>query len=814
MLALIDNLWQASRYGVRQIRRSPGFAAVTVVILGVGIGACTAIFSLAEAALFPNFYANQPQRLVGLYTSGPSGTGFSSTSYPDYLYYRDHARAFSGVMAYVHIRLRWTRGDRTTFPQAAVVTGNYFRVLGVRPITGRGFLPDRNSAVAVVSYRFWQRQLASDKNVLGTVLTLNGHDFRIAGVLPRNFRGVDLAWGGIPSIWVPMSMVAVALPDSNRIHLLEARGARPFLLIGRLKQGVALKQAQAEMSVLARQLAAAYPLVDKGRTAFVLSANRSRIWPAWRNSVAQSISLLALMVGFVLLLTCTNVANLLLTRTAARQREIALRLAIGSSRGRLVGQLLIENLILALLGGAAGLVFARILLSLAPSFQLSSHMHMNLEPSLDLRVFLFTLLLSLITALVFGLLPAFRASQVHLSQALKEGGDRLLAVSANRKLRAGIVIVEISFAFLSLIGASLFIRSLLHLENTNPGFDPHNVLALTMDLDPDHFSSTEGARFYTRLLDRLSHAEGVTSACLTGLPPLTTIRSISRIVPEGAEEHLAQTDSVSPGCLKTLHIPILKGRSFTAEDRAQAPLVVIVNQTLAKAIWPHENPIGKRLRLRGETLYRRVIGVAADIKYHTLWETQQPYLYFPLAQQYAPEVSLLVRTKGSPMSYLSEVRQNVNTLNKSVPLFDIEPLEAQVKDSLSQPRTIAILLALFGGISLFLATVGIYAVVSCAVKRRTREIGIRMALGAQRTDVLTLVLRQSAFLLACGIAIGVAAALGVTKLLTGLLYGIKPTDIFSFVAVAFLLAGIALLASYIPARRAAKTDPMDALRYE
>ncbi|MGH9398475.1 MAG: ADOP family duplicated permease [Terriglobia bacterium] len=822
---LLGELIADVRYGLRQLRRNPGFTAVAVITLALGIGANTAIFSLVEAALFPPFTVNNPNRLAGVYTSGPDGTGYSSTSYPDYVYYRDHNRVFSGLMAYVHTGLRWTHGDQTTFPWAAVVSGNYFNVLGVKPFIGRTFRPEEDSvggasAVAVVGYQFWRRQLASNANVVGTALVLNGRTFTIVGVVPNNFVGVDLAWGGIPDIWVPMSMQSVVLPSPVNFDLLHSRQARFLLVMGRLKPRVSLEQAKTNMKVAARQLAETYPVTDKGRTARVLTANESRMWPGWRESVVQVLLLLGVAVGFVLLIACANIANLLLARAVSRQRETAVRLALGGSRRRVILQLLTESVLLSILGATAGLLFARLLVEIIPSFEMTSHMHMNLNLRLDYRVFIFTLILSLITALIFGLVPAFKASNINLSQSLKEGSHRSSAGANGRGLRDAIVAIEMAFAFLSLIGGGLFVRSLLHLESANPGFEPDNILAVTASLSPRQYSPAQGSRFYAHLLDRVSSLPGIRTACLAGFRPLTTLRTTRHITLEGQEEQnldagiAIQADDVSPGYFKTLGIPILRGRDFTAEDNAQAPLVAIVNKSMAESIWPRQNPIGKLLKLRGESAYRQVIGVVADIKYHTVWEGAERYMYLPLAQKYVPELSLLVRTKGSPMGFLPEVRRAAGTLDKTVPLFGAETLEEQVNHSLSQPRMMAMLLTLFGVVALVLALVGIYGVVSYSVTERTHEIGIRMALGAQRADVLKLVVGRGMGLALVGVGAGIVAALGLIRLMASLLYGVKPTDLFTFVAVSLVLTGVSALACYIPARRAAKVDPMESLRYE
>jgi putative ABC transport system permease protein len=825
MLTLVESFLQAARYGFRHVCRSPGFTAVAAAILALGIGANTAIYSLVEAALFPPFPVSDPGHLVGVYSSGPDGTGYSSISYPDYIYFRDHNTIFSGLMAYANIRLRWTRGDQTTLPWAGIVTSNYFRVLGVRPIIGRTFLPGQDdageaSAVAMVSYRFWKREMASQRNVVGETLTLNDHPFVIVGVLPKDFEGVALAWGGIPDVWIPMSMQPIALPSTSKFNLLESREARAFLAMGRLKRGVSLAQAKAAMGVMAGQLEETYPVADKGRTAFVLPAREARMWPGWRESVVQVLYLLTAAVGFVLLVACANVANLLLTRAVTREREMALRLALGSSREGVLLQLFVESTFLAVFGAAGGLILAELLIRISPSPQLSYHMHMNMNLHLDYRVFVATLLLSLITAFIFAILPAFRASRVNLVQALKEGRHHPSGRTSSGALRNSIITVEVAFAFLSLMGGGLFVRSLLHLERQGTGFNADNVLAVTMSLPPTQYSPSQSSRFYAQLADSISGSQDVDSACLAEFRPLDTLRRTRQILPQGLAEHAAragiavQTDDVSPGFFQTLHIPLLRGRDFNQRDEGQAPLVVIVNQTLAERVWPHENAIGKWIKVRGESNPYQVIGVSANIKYHTVWEAPEPYIYFALAQQYDPEVSLLVRTKGSPMSFLPKVQEEMGALDKAIPLFDVETLGEQVRSSLSQPREIATLLTLFGAIALLLATAGIYAVVAYSVRQRTHEIGIRMALGARKSDVVSMIIAEGFRLALIGVIIGIATASVSARLLSSLLYGVQPTDLPTFIVVSLLLIGVALLASYVASRRATKVDPMVALRYE
>jgi putative ABC transport system permease protein len=542
------------------------------------------------------------------------------------------------------------------------------------------------------------------------------------------------------------------------------------------------------------------------------------MWPGWRDSVVQVLLVLGAAVGLVLLVACASVANLLLTRAASRRHEIVLRLALGSGRGGVVRQLMAESVLLAVTGGAVGLLFARLLIAIAGAFELTPQMHMNLALRLDGRVFLFTFLLSLAATLIFGLIPAFSASRVNLSQALKESASRSSPAARARGLRRGIVAAQVAFAFMALVMGGLFVRSLVDLGNSRLGFDPNNVLAATAFLSPSQYSPAQGSRLFARLLDRISISPGVASACLNWMGPLTALRSTVRIAPEGEQDMgegmPVQMDTVSPGCFQTLNIPMVQGRDFTPDDNANAPLVAIVNRTLAESLWPHENPIGKFVSVQGYGNRVRVIGVVADIKYHTVWEAPEPFMYLPLAQKYVPQMSLLVRTSSSPMGVLPEVRQSLAALDATVPLYDVGTMQEQVRHVLSQPRLIATLLSVFGAIALLLAVAGVYGVVSYSVAQRAQEIGIRMAIGAQRENVVRLIVGEGVASVMVGTVGGIVAALAATRLAASLLYGVKPADPLMFVAVSLLLIGVALLACYIPARRAARLDPMTVLRQE
>src|SRR5579862_1316994 len=820
--ATIGTLVEDLRYAFRLLKKAPGFAAVVIMVLSLGIGANTAIFSLVESVLLQPIPANDPGRIMAIYTSGPHGADYSSTSYPDYECYRDHTHVFDGVMAYARIRLAWTHGNETDFPWAEIVSGNYFSVLGVKPFMGHALQPQENATpgsgpVAVVSYEFWQRQLGSDPNVLGKSLTPNAHTFTVAGVAPMGFSGVNLDWGTGAGIWVPLSMQDQILPAG--FDLLHARGARWLLVVARLSPGVSPAQARAGARLAAQQLAQSYPVEDKDRVAILLPASQARIWPTWREQIVKFLGLLMGAAGLVLLIACSNAANLLLSRAEVRRREIATRLALGASRARVVQQLLIESAMLTVGAAAGGLGLAMLIMQGVPGFRLPFRINIALHPQLDSRVLAFTMALSVLTVLLFGIVPALESSRSSLGDALKDGG-RQGTSRRGRRIRNVLVMSQVALTLVCTIGAALLLRNLYRVETTNPSFDYHHVLVATAEFDTRGYSDTEKIRFYGRLLDNLRQSPGIRSASLTSELPLSLMRAVRSVVPDGSagrdlkQGSPVQTCAASPGFLATFHIPLLRGREFSSGDNQTAPKVVIVNRTLAEAFWPGQDPIGKRLLMTGEESYREVVGVASDIKYHALWESPEPYLYLPLLQDPASEVHFVIRTVGDPMSLMPAVRRVVSALDPQVPLYDVTTLDDQFRDSLSQPRMAAYLVGFFSLLSLVLASVGIYSLVSYLVAQRTHEIGVRMALGARTGDVLRLVVGQGLALVLAGIGVGLVAALGLTRLMAGMLYGVRPTDLVTFAAVSLVLGAVALLACYVPARRATKVDPMVALRHE
>jgi predicted permease len=823
----METLWQDARYAGRMLGKNPGFIAVVVVTLALGIGANATIFSLVNALLLRPLPAERPEEIVAVYTSDFSGPRYGASSYPDYLDFREKNDALEGLVAYTLRPLNLAVRGTNERIFAELVSGNYFSLLGIRPALGRGFLPEEDRTpgrhpVVVLSHGLWTRRFGADASLVGRLITLNGEAFTVVGVAPEGYGGMIRGLG--VEAWVPTMMEPKLQPNSRDIV---ERSNRGFLLLGRLKTGATVEQAQARFNVIARQLHQAFPQAwtdvrDQRRAVTVLPEYQARIFPGARGPVLGFLALLMVVAGLVLLVACANVANLLLSRAAARRREMAIRLSLGAGRGRLIRQLLTESILLALVAGSAGTLLALWGTDLLTAFQPPVPIPVQLSLSLDGRVLAFALLLSLLTGVLFGLAPALGASRPDLVQSLKDDASGSGGASRSR-LRRAFVVAQVSLSLLLLIGSGLFLRSLRNASTLDPGFDAENLLLLSMDLEPQGYTRETGPAFYQRLLERARAVPGVEAATLATELPLglgasrmgLTIEGYTRQPGEDAEVHGA---FVGPGYFETLRIPLLRGRGFTDQDRQSAPGVAAVNEAFAQRYWPGQDALGKRLQLgvgvTPEDPAWEVVGVVKTGKYVTLGEEPRPFFYMPVLQVYRPSATLLVRAAGGPARALPAVRTAVQELDRSLPLFDVKTMEQHLGTTLLPARLAGAVLGLFGGVALLLAAVGIYGVMAYAVAQRTREIGIRMALGARPADVLRLVIAQGMGLTLVGMAIGLAAAFGVTRFLASLLYGLSPTDPVTFLGVSLLLAGAAFLACYLPARRAMRVDPAIALRYE
>ena len=824
----MKNLWQDIRYGIRTLARQPGFAAVVVLTLALGIGANTAIFSVVYGVLLRPLPYPHPDRITQISISYNGQLDYSGFDAREFAFWKAHSEPFSYVAATTGVGFNLSGGSEPLRLRALRVSQDYFRVMGVQPALGREFRPDEDSPngpnVAILSYGLWKSQFGRDAHIVGKSISLDSTPYTVVGVMPAGFQNVSLRSKSDTSIelWTTLGQVDDSIG-----------GGRNYIVIARLKPGVPLAQADSYLQI-------AEGMFAKDLHSNFLVKNHASFSAQPLSTMASfgyrtPLLILFGAIGFVLLIACANVANLLMSRAAARGKEIAIRTALGASRARLFRQLLTESLLLAVIGGALGLLFAdwglKLLLALAPA----DLPRVN-AISLDRWALAFTVLVSLLSGVLFGMAPAFQSSKVDLNNSLKESVGRATSGIARGRSRSALVVGEIALSLVLLTGAALLIDTFANLLNTNPGFNPHPILTvqtwttnqkflpLPDNATPPQQSarSADIARFYQGILNKVQSVPGVQSAAVIGEGlPLDYGGNNFVWLPSEGEAHGISADvrTITPDYFRTMGIPLLQGRFFSNADSPESEKVVIINQEFAREKFPHRNPIGQSLR--GPTIAREIVGVVGDVK-SELGEPAPATFFIPLAQDPGEiqgfqswfPVSFVVRTAQPPLSLSHAVENAIRSADPDIPIGHIESMEQILSTSLSFQRFSMTLMSIFAGLALILAALGIYGVIAYSVVQRTHEIGIRMALGAHPGDVLGLVIRQGMTLAGIGVVIGVAGALATTGFLASQLYGVKPADPVILTAVAVTLGIVALLACYIPARRAARVDPLVALRYE
>ena len=807
-------MWQDVRYAVRVLLRSRGFTVAAIAVLALGIGANSAIFSLVNAVLLRPMPFADPDRIVEVLHVPPAksfpGQKLFAVSPANYLDWRRLNQSFEGMAAFGSRQFALTGMDRPETVQTAVVGADFFPILKVQPQIGRLLTEEDDQAghghVAVISYNFWQSHFGSSPDALGRKLILNGEPYSIVGVAPRRLHFA--AWRpGSADVWVPLAWDA---------EMRAVRKNHNYLVVARMKHGVTIAQAQAEMDTISSQLARLDPEANQDWGASVFTLREDLV-----GDVRPVLLVLLVAVAFVLLIACANVANLITARNLTRRKEMAVRAALGRSRGRALQQLLCESLVLSLAGGAVGLAVAYAAMTPLSAY-VSQQFPLGGEVPLDARMLWFTLGISLVTGVMAGGLPAWRSSKTDLNEALKQGLGRTSSDSGTRRTRSALVAAEVALSLMLLAGAGLMIRSLWLLGAVNPGYDPRNVLTLTASANAKSpAQAPQTAAFYTRVLESVRGVPGVEAAGLIDNLPLTG-GSVQPFVIEGrpaalfSQQPTAAVRSISPGYLRAMRIPLLRGRDIDPSDTAERPRVVLISESMAKRYWPGEDAIGKHLTLSFfPEKPREVVGVVGDVRLGGLDKTDSlPALYQAEGQQTVWPMTVVARTAARPESLIAAITGKVQQLNLDQPVRNVRTMQQVLDGSTSGRRTSMLLLAAFAGLALVLASFGLYSVLAYTVRRRVREIGIRMALGASLRDVLSLVALESFWPTVVGIGAGLAGSTMLSSLLKKLIYGIRPSDPATFAAVSAILAVAAAAASVVPAWRATRVDPLQALREE
>jgi predicted permease len=819
----LDRLRQDLRYSARSLARNPRFTIAAALTLALGIGANTAIFSAIDAVLVRPLPLPQSDRLSAIYSFSRKTGKYLSVSYPDYEDFARHTRSFEGLCAYVRLPLNLATGDHAERVPVEAVTTNYFEALKLPSLAGRAFRSEDDEASTaspsvMISEDLWRERFQGDLGLVGRTITLQDHPFTVIGIVPRRYRGTNLNWSDPPQLWIPLSAAPLVLPRLQTIDILHQRGMRWLLVLGRMRSGVTTAQAQAELRTLAAGLAQTWPTTNHDMTVMAFDASRSKFWPAYRTVITRSLAVFGAAAALVLLLACANVSHLLLERAMARRREIAIRLSIGAARGRLVRQLLTEDFLLVVPGSVAALAIAhglqRVLLLFPNAFGLG----LSMDLALDSRVLLFSLLLSFCSILLFGLAPALQTTRPELLSALKESGNAL-SVEGRGWLSHSLVALHVAFSMVLLVGGGLFARSLLKAYSVDLGFRTSRLLTLSFDLMQEEYSGERGRRFLETLVRDMSAQPGVESAALAFNAPLSGMHSPAQVADPDqpvAIAFAADANMVGPGFLHTLRIPLIAGRDYDSRDNAGAAKVAIVNQALARQLWPGDNAVGHTIVVRdgpGKGNVFEVVGVARDSRFSSVWDPAEPSLYLVASQLSWPTGNLILRTKVQPGSLVPALRRQWSTLAPRVPL-DVRTGDDQLSGALTPQRVATGFLAAFGALAILLASVGLYSITAHAVSRRTREIGIRIAMGARPSLIVRQVVGRSFRLAAAGLVLGAAASAALMRLLASQIRNVSPYDTLTFGAAAVAIVAVSVAAALIPALRAAGIDPQTALKCE
>ncbi len=820
----METLFRDLRQALRMLANNPAFTATALLSLALGIGANSAIFSTFNSLLWRPLPATDPEQLVMVYGRTHGQVISQGFSYPEYRDYREQSTAFSGLLAYTQVAVGISsEGQDSTRAFAEAVTGNFFQVLGIKPALGRAFLPDLEGdhigarPVVMLSHLYWQRRFASDPAIVGKIVRLNGQPFTVIGVAPAGFNGVSAIYFA-PNFWIPFGAVPQLMPGNGNIF--EDRTARGLRLLGRLKPGVPVASAQAEISTIAGRLAQAYPDTSRDQTVTVYPELQTRP----EVEISRATNLIALiflgLTGLVLLIACANVANLLLARSVARRREIAVRLALGARRQHLVRHLFTESVVLALFAGVLGLAVGAVTVRLLQAIRIPTDIPLNLEIRTDPHVVLFTLAIALLASIAFGVVPALQASRPDLVSALKGETPTISSGRRGLSLRNALVVTQVSVSLVLLVATGLLLRSVAGARTIDPGFRIENRLLMSFDPSVVSYDQQRATTFYRLLLERLQHTAGIQSATLASFVPLDWPVGTQNVIIEGRVAEPGQdavqimNSVVDPEYFRTLGTTIKSGRAFTNRDDESSPPVVLVNEVMARRYWPNQNPIGRRIRFGGPgEPFREVIGIVGDGKYRQLSEAPRPYMFLPARQNFRSARSLVIQT-ADPSGAIASVRREVRALDPAMPILEVKTMAEHMQRAYLGPRLSATLIGPAGLLALVIVAVGLYGVMSYSVSQRTRELGIRIAVGAKPRDILVLVMRQGLTLTGIGLLLGLAAAAAVARLIANLLFGISPADPVTFALVPLVLIGVAAVATYVPARRALQVDPLVALRAE